>query len=740
MSKRIISVMLAAALLISYAGCSTDETDDNSPSTVEITDEATTDADSAESVENSKSDDSSQAEESGFTAARLESFSAWLKDGDRNLLESQYDKLADDITQNYSDGVKIASDLICFRTSSCALKSSEEELSSAVSAIPFSPTYDGGYALEADDARLYLSAGASGDPELASVYMQYTVPQEITLAGFLKKEGAAYRFVIDPAYTIGLPMLTSRTEYMQFDINGRDIYADTLSVLVSPADGSAPDIGEDYVYANLVLSDLVVGYDTVSGYANTGSFGSVDILSKDTDTVIDYPYLFNADGKDAEMAEVYSTIVDNIGELYKDNTHGMVLLDMDFDGKPELLLSDKVATESANKYGYDTSVYRIEDGALRYTGKMTIATEYMTTGPVLGLKNCADGTKGWYVSSYINRETGSYDEKVDYIYTLDGDTLIAAEKFRSHNYEDYYIDGEQITIQSHEEYLEFYDEPELMTVYEWNGYSSCFSPNVMFGDVKYDFVEDITEQYLLLSDWLCGFNYEHELRAGRVTDIDRLTDRELSYRIAYLVDSVYLGDYDVESKRYYYEFYGGLAKPVIYLYPEEKTEVSVEVDFAHGGRLTCTYPEYDNGWTVTAMPDGTLYDNDGSEYYCLYWEGEGSADLDMSRGWCVKGSDTAAFLREKLMYIGLSAREANEFIIYWLPLMQENEYNLISLHTEQYKASVPLKVSPAPDSEIRVFMTFTPAEEYVDILPQQLPTYERTGFTLVEWGGGMAER
>ena len=45
-------------------------------------------------------------------------------------------------------------------------------------------------------------------------------------------------------------------------------------------------------------------------------------------------------------------------------------------------------------------------------------------------------------------------------------------------------------------------------------------------------------------------------------------------------------------------------KPVIYLYPEQETTVSVSLDYA--GTLTATYPAYENGWTVTAEPDGTL--------------------------------------------------------------------------------------------------------------------------------------
>lgn len=83
-------------------------------------------------------------------------------------------------------------------------------------------------------------------------------------------------------------------------------------------------------------------------------------------------------------------------------------------------------------------------------------------------------------------------------------------------------------------------------------------------------------------------------------------------------------------------------KPVIYLYPEEETDVSVTL--AYDGTLTCTYPNYKTGWHVSAKPDGTLTDEDGQTYNYLYWEGTDSAEYDLSRGFCVAGSDTAAFL------------------------------------------------------------------------------------------------
>ncbi len=178
-------------------------------------------------------------------------------------------------------------------------------------------------------------------------------------------------------------------------------------------------------------------------------------------------------------------------------------------------------------------------------------------------------------------------------------------------------------------------------------------------------------------------------------------------------------------------------KPVIYLYPETETEITVNLNFE--GELTCTYPAYNSGWRVTASPDGTLTDENGKVYNYLYWEGESLVDWDMSKGFCVKGEDTAEFLENALAELGLDRREANEFIIYWLPIMQENEYNIISFQTDMYTDIAKLDIAPQPDTLIRVFMTFKASDEYVEIEAQELSAPERVGFTVVEWGGGEVE-
>lgn len=197
----------------------------------------------------------------------------------------------------------------------------------------------------------------------------------------------------------------------------------------------------------------------------------------------------------------------------------------------------------------------------------------------------------------------------------------------------------------------------------------------------------------------------------------------------------YNGGIGYVSKEYISCSSGGFAKPVIYLYPKNKQDISVKVNFKNGD-FTCTYPEYNNGWNVTAYPDGKIINKaDNDEYSYLYWEGEGKMNYDFSSGFIVKKEDTAKFLKEKLSYMGLTPKEYNEFIVYWLPIMQENEYNLISFQTDNYEESAKLEIYPKPDSMLRVFMAFKEVSENTIVPEQKLESFKRNGFTVIEWGG-----
>lgn len=182
-----------------------------------------------------------------------------------------------------------------------------------------------------------------------------------------------------------------------------------------------------------------------------------------------------------------------------------------------------------------------------------------------------------------------------------------------------------------------------------------------------------------------------------------------------------------------------IGKPVIYLYPNEETDVTVQLDF--DGELIADYPEFDNeisGWKVKAYPDGRLINYaDGLEYSYIFWEGESQPGKkwDQSQGFVVAGSDTREFLRNKLSEMGLTPKEYNEFIVYWYPLMMNNPYNLITFAGKEYTDIAPLTITPTPDSVLRVFMVFKPLQRPAEVTPQIIEKFERIGFTVVEWGG-----
>lgn len=186
----------------------------------------------------------------------------------------------------------------------------------------------------------------------------------------------------------------------------------------------------------------------------------------------------------------------------------------------------------------------------------------------------------------------------------------------------------------------------------------------------------------------------------------------------------------------YEPFSAMLDKPVIYLYPTEEQEISVEL--LKPENLTCSYPKYQDKWNVLAKPNGDLRDlNTNRELYSLYYESESETDFKVEKeGFVVKGEDVIEFLEEKLAILGLTEREAEEFIIYWLPRLEANEYNYIRFASlDEINENMPLEIKPNPDTVIRVLMTFKGLENPIEVEEQKLETPERTGFVAVEWGG-----
>ena len=192
-------------------------------------------------------------------------------------------------------------------------------------------------------------------------------------------------------------------------------------------------------------------------------------------------------------------------------------------------------------------------------------------------------------------------------------------------------------------------------------------------------------------------------------------------------------------------------KPVVYVYPEEEQGLTMTIDVK--GTLDMVYPAPERqvqteegtraSWTISAAPDGTLTDASGRSYPYVFWEGPVRQDTP-EQGFIVAREDAVPFLEEKLGQLGLSDKEAADFITYWAPRIRANDYTFVSFDASSYAQQVTYSFADEagapvePDTFIRVFMTIRAADANEEVTPQVFgPTPTRSGFTVVEWGGAV---
>lgn len=177
-------------------------------------------------------------------------------------------------------------------------------------------------------------------------------------------------------------------------------------------------------------------------------------------------------------------------------------------------------------------------------------------------------------------------------------------------------------------------------------------------------------------------------------------------------------------------------KPILYLYPEKTTQVTV--NFANESLLTTTYPKFNNEWKVTVNSNGDIYDNKNNYYYALYWEELELNGVSFDEGFYVSKENAISFLEEKLTILGLNDKERNEFIMYWLPKLESNVHNLVYFElTEELQQENSLIIEPQPDTLIRIRMHVKKVLGPTDIKEQKLTKAKREGFTAIEWGGAL---
>ncbi len=197
----------------------------------------------------------------------------------------------------------------------------------------------------------------------------------------------------------------------------------------------------------------------------------------------------------------------------------------------------------------------------------------------------------------------------------------------------------------------------------------------------------------------------------------------------------FVGNWRVYQKSMYQSM-AECGKPVIYLYPTKETTVRVRVEPTGG--FTKVEPEYpDGGWVVRAKPNGELTNiTDGKKYPYLFWEGIGYDYARPREGFVLTREQVPSEMRGLLAQLGLSEKEARDFMEFWKEKLMVKPYVFVTfLPEKQFDAMAPLTVSPRPDTVIRVFMDYEPLDAPAAVAPLRIQTPERNGFTVVEWGG-----
>ena len=297
------------------------------------------------------------------------------------------------------------------------------------------------------------------------------------------------------------------------------------------------------------------------------------------------------------------------------------------------------------------------------------------------------------------------------------------------------IDGYKILdiVKSEEEYDKFIKTYDLYSndykgnqnnyLYVAVNYDTCSEY------VRFDRIKKNKDKYELvfINEISCDGDCTLDMKIFEIPIDKFITDKD-KYTVT--IDHQYTDDCD------YDELDMTVKKPVLYLYPEE--DMMVNVTFDNKDKLLSTYPKYKDEWNVFAKKDGTLIDENGRKYYALYWDENIKHVEKFKTGFYVKSKDSIKFLEEKLFEMGFTDREANEFIMYWLPIMEQGGDNLVHFHfTEDRQKQNKINIEPEVDSLFRVSIEIKKVNKKVSIKEQKIERFERYGFSALEWGGSI---
>ncbi len=351
--------------------------------------------------------------------------------------------------------------------------------------------------------------------------------------------------------------------------------------------------------------------------------------------------------------------------------------------------------------------------------------------------------------TWEKRITEEGDEYNVFLHDMEGDYNIQIYNVEIPHFEIY--EEDEKTLQNIYEEKDF-QQDRIMSYEEYAEYCEKYGLSKAYDNPDLNYI--VTSENLVNTD---DINYM------RIADIIKISPQklgiyyamsEVSVRYSPLYTTGFIAIIPIDKSITEYEYYKCYTeaqykkvsshrvygketkKPVIYLYPEEPTKISISLSSPE--RITCSYPKLEDTWHVKADPNGTLTDLEtGRNLYCLYYEAIANNEFKVQDdGFVVESEDIAAFLEEKLSILGLNEREAEEFIIYWLPELEKSPYNYIRFaESSEIENEMRLEINPKPDTLVRILMTYKGLDKPINVFDQDLTSPKREGFVAVEWGG-----
>ncbi len=175
-------------------------------------------------------------------------------------------------------------------------------------------------------------------------------------------------------------------------------------------------------------------------------------------------------------------------------------------------------------------------------------------------------------------------------------------------------------------------------------------------------------------------------------------------------------------------------KPNIYVYPEEQSQIHVNLSFPHGGKIITSIPYYGNGWIINVDTSGFI----NNEYEYLFYESEQPDVWQLNEGWIIKRSELDKFFTENMLSYGFFGREIKDFTDYWIPRLINSEYyEIYPQESDIIETVIKLGISKPPDNILKLFYVIKGVNNDTNNrinIPVENIQFKRSGFCVTEWG------